>query len=88
MVASTNVDVQRLGKFHPKCRGDVTLSEDRRIASGGIGFSIALSNDPIPIGVQFSVKILQKGFLCVSPISAPSRPHTPDAPYTARSVKP
>ena len=85
MAASTNGDARSYGKFHPKCERNVTLSEDRRIASGKLGsgaLPIAFSNDPIPIGIQFSVKILQQGIF-VSPISASSRPHTSDAPYTA-----
>ena len=60
------------------------LSEDRRIAIEKLGSGadpIAFSNDPIPIGIQFSVKILQQGIF-VSLISASSRPHTSDAPYT------
>ena len=85
MAANTNGDARSYGKFHPKCQGGVTLSEDRRIASGKPGsgaFPIAFSNDQIPIGIQFSVKILQPSFI-VSPISTSSRPHTSDAPYTA-----
>ena len=75
---------RRVGRFHPKCSSDVVLSEDRRVASG-VGFDncFVFSNDPIPIGLQFSVKILQKGFANVSPISASSRPHPSAAPYTA-----
>ena len=74
-----------LGKFHPKCGNDATLSEDRRTASGGIryGNSLAFSSDPIPKELKFSVKILQKGKVHVSPISAASIPHTLDAPYMA-----
>ena len=85
MAASTYGDAQSFGKFHPKCGRKITLSENRRIASGNLGsgvFSIAFSNDQIPIGIQFSVKTLQNSFF-VSPISTSSRPHTSDAPYTA-----
>ena len=85
MAASTNGDARSYGKFHPKCGRNVTLSEDRRIASGKPGafeFPIAFSNDPISKGLQFSVKILQQCSF-VSPISASSRPHTSDSPYTA-----
>ena len=85
MAASTNGDARSYGKFHPKCLGGVTLSEDRQIAIGKLGLGadpIAFSNDPIPIGMQFSVKILQQGIF-VSLISTSSRPHTSDAPYTA-----
>ena len=62
MAASTNGDARSYGKFHPKCGRNVTLSENRQIASGifGLGvFPIAFSNDPIPEGLKFSVKILQ-----------------------------
>ena len=89
MAARTNGDARSYGKFHPKCQGGVTLSKDRRIASGKLesGVSpIAFSNDPIPEGLKFSVKILQKScffVIDVSPISASSRPHTSDGPYTA-----
>ena len=74
-----------LGKFHPKCGNGVTLSEDRRTASGGIRSEhcAAFSNDPIPKGLKFSVKISQKSSIYVSPISAASIPHTLDAPYMA-----
>ena len=85
MAASTNGDARSYGKFHPKCLEDVTLSEDRRIASGKLGsgaLPIAFSNDLIPEGLKFSVKILQNS-LFVSPISTSSRTHTSDAPYTA-----
>ena len=62
-MASNNSDVhaQSLGQFHPKYSGKLTLSKDRRIASGGdlLNFSTAFSNDPILIGQKFSVKILQ-----------------------------
>ena len=84
MAAITNGDARSYGKFHPKCQGGVTLSKDRRIASekrGSGAFSIAFSNNPISEGLKFSVKILQNSL--VSPISASSRPHTSDAPYTA-----
>ena len=52
------------GLFHQKCGDEVVLSEGRRVASGsrvGPGLPIAFSNDPIPKGVQFSVKVLQEG---------------------------
>ena len=82
MAASTNGDARSYGKFHPKCGRNVTLSENRRIASGIFGLGVlplAFSNDPIPEGLKFSVKILQNS-RSVSPISASSRPHTSDAP--------
>ena len=86
MAASTNGDARSYGKFHPKCQGDVTLSEDRRIAIGKSNIfgavPIAFSNDKIPIGIQFSVKTLQQNPTWVSPIGTSSRPHTSDAPYT------
>ena len=74
-----------LGKFHPKCGNGATLSEDRRTASGGsrLGLCVAFSNDPIPRGLKFSVKIVQEARAYVSPISAASIPHTLDAPYMA-----
>ena len=56
----------RVGRFHPKCTSDVVLSEDRRVATGIGHTNYAFSNDPIPIELQFSVKILQKGFAYVS----------------------
>ena len=72
-----------MGRFHPKCSSSVALSEDRRVAKGKGNIDFVFSNDPIPIGLQFSVKILQKGFAIVSPLSASSRPHPSAAPYTA-----
>ena len=72
----------RVGRFQPKCSRSVVLSEDRRVAEGeGLGY--VFSNDQIPIGLQFSVKILQKGRIIVSQLSASSRPHSSAAPYTA-----
>ena len=75
----------RGGRFHPKCSSGVALNEDRRVARGKdyLINCFAFSNDPIPIGLQFSVKILQKGSANVSPLSASSRPHPSAAPYTA-----
>ena len=74
-----------LEKFHPKCGKGVTLSEDRRFASGDSHseLRIAFSNEPISNGLKFSVKILQKGSEYVSSNNASSRPHPSDAPYTA-----
>ena len=73
-----------MGRFHPKCSSSVVLSEDRRLARGkGLDNCFVLSNDPIPIGLQFSVKILRKGSRYVGPISASSRPRPSAAPYTA-----
>ena len=56
----------RVGRFHSKCSSSVVLSEDRRVARGstpdyGVFIDFVFSNDPIPIGLQFSVKIFQKG---------------------------
>ena len=51
------------GQFHQKCGETVVLSEGRRVASDFIYSDsppIALSNNPIPKGVQFSVKVLQQ----------------------------
>ena len=74
----------RVGRFHPKCSSDAVLSEDRRVANGeGLDNCFVFSNDPIPIGLQFSVKILRKGSRYVSLLSASSRPHPSAAPYTA-----
>ena len=73
----------RVGRFHPICTSGVVLSEDRRVAEGKGYYDLVFSNDPIPIGLQFSVKILQKGSSIVSPLSASSRPHPSAAPYTA-----
>ena len=76
----------RVGRFHLKCSPRVVLSEDRRVARGKdyLFSSYVFSNDPIPIGLQFSVKTLQKDSpYVVSPLSASSRPHPSAAPYTA-----
>ena len=80
-----NSGERRVGRFHPKCSWSVVLSEDRRVANGkGVADCFVFSNDPIPIGLQFSVKILQKDSpYVVSPLSASSRPHPSAAPYTA-----
>ena len=51
----------RVGRFHPKCSPRVVLSEDRRIAEGKGYVDLVFSNDPISVGLQFSVKILQQG---------------------------
>ena len=70
MAARTDGEgVPVFGQFHQKCGDTVVLSEGRRVASGSsVGrVSIAFSNDPIPKGVQFSVKVLQKGEGKVSP---------------------
>ena len=64
MAARTDREnVPVFGQFHQKCGEGVVLSEGRRIASGSIvgPFPIAFSNDPIPKGVYFSVKVLQEG---------------------------
>ena len=60
---------QVLGTFHHKCGKDIKLSKDRRIASGKGSTSYpapAFSNDPIPNGMKFSIKILQKSSESVS----------------------
>ena len=66
-----------LEQFHPKCGGDVKLSDDRRVASGPPARSIwlstphtqiAFSNAPIPRGLNFSVKVLQEARTLVSQI--------------------
>ena len=77
-----------VGKFNANCGRDIEFSNERRVARGkgrNAIHSVAFSNDPIPIGLQFSVKILEDS-LFVSPISTSSRPHTSDAPYTAGSA--
>ena len=58
------------GQFHRKCGDNVVLSEGRRVASGSIflPLSVAFSNDPIPKGAQFSVKVLQESKDDVSPL--------------------
>ena len=81
-IMATNEE-KRVGKFHPRCGAKVELSNENRVACGkGVASCFAFSNDQIPIGLQFSVKILQQTSI-VSPISASSRPHTSDAPYIA-----
>ena len=54
-------NVPVFGHFHQKCGVNVVLSEGRRVASGSLRpLPIAFSNDPIPKGGQFSVKVLQE----------------------------
>ena len=73
MAARTEAEVEGVfGQFHSRCGGKVKLSEGRRVASGPSGFltnppPIAFSNAPIPRGLKFSVKVLQKSKKCVSP---------------------
>ena len=70
-----------VGTFHPICGTGVELSQERRVASGkGSEHNFELLNGQIPIGLHFSVKILKESY--VSPISAFSKPHASDAPYT------
>ena len=83
-------DALTLGKFHWTCVKIVTLSKDRQLVSrespSFFSFQasyIAFSNVPIPEGLNFSLKILHKGFSNVCLISAPSRPQTSDTPYKA-----
>ena len=65
MAARTDGEnVPVFGQFHQKYGKGVVLSEGRRVASGGSPLGpllIAFSNDPIPKGDQFSVKVLQEG---------------------------
>ena len=74
-VRTDGENVPVFGQFHQKCGVNVVLSEGRRVASG-CTYSplgpppIAFSNDPIPKGAQFSVKVLQEGKGNVSPLSA------------------
>ena len=78
MAARTDGEnVPVFGQFHQKCGDTVVLSEGRRVASGSSctyfvidPLPIAFSNDPIPNGAQFSVKVLQEGKGNVSPLSA------------------
>ena len=68
MAARTDGEnVPVFGQFHQKCGDTVVLSEGRRVASGSSctysvinPYPIAFSNDPIPKGAQFSVKVLQQ----------------------------
>ena len=66
MTARTDGEnVPVFGHFHQKCGERVVLSEGRRVASGRTysifdPLPIAFSNDPIPKGVQFSVKVLHQ----------------------------
>ena len=90
MAASVNSEsAANVGKFHPKCGNGVTMSKDRRNASGDTSGSlcVALSNDPIQNTFKFAVKVLQRGYY-VSPISAASILHTLDAPYMAGGAVP
>ena len=75
MAARTDGEgVPVFGQFHQKCGEGVVLSEGRRVASCSIiastfgSLPIAFSNDPIPKGVQFSMKVLQEGKGIVSPL--------------------
>ena len=72
MAARTDGEnVPVFGQFHQKCGDKVVLSEGRRVASGSLRrLQIAFSNDPIPKGVQFTVKVLQESKGNVSPLSA------------------
>ena len=83
---ATNQEREVVGKFNANCGRDIEFSNERRVARGkgcNAIHSVAFSNDQIPIGLQFSVEILQSSGIFVSPISASYRPHTSDAPYTA-----
>ena len=75
MAANQEKDAYVVGQFNAKCGRGIEFSHDRRVASGIGKRRFAFSNDPIPIGLQFSVKILQNSIF-VSPISTSSRPHT------------
>ena len=79
-----NQEKEVVGKFNAKCGRGIEFSRDRRVAwSKGYQDTFAFSNDQIPIGLQFSVKMLEKGSVFVSPINASSRPPTSDAPCSA-----
>ena len=60
-VRTDGVNVPLVEEFHQKCGSTVVLSEGRRVASGSLlgALPIAFSNNRIPKGVQFSVKVLQ-----------------------------
>ena len=75
----------RVGRFHSKCSTTVVLSEDRRVSRGNGYYDFVFSNDPIPIGLQFSVKILQQGFAYVRKSAQRILQTSPPsaAPYTA-----
>ena len=63
MAALTEAEIEGVfGQFHSRCGGKVELSEGRRVASGPLGMSpsISFSSAPIPRGLKFSVKVLQK----------------------------
>ena len=66
MAARIEAEVEGvLGQFHSRCGRKVELSEGRRVASGPSGLviyppPIAFSSAPIPRGLKFSVKVLQK----------------------------
>ena len=73
MAARTEAEIEGVfEQFHSRHGGKVELSEGRRVASGPPGVvnippPIAFSNGPIPRGLKFSVKVLQKSKLSVSP---------------------
>jgi len=56
-----------IGQFHQRRSGRVVLSEGRQVGSchflimNSTRPQFAFSNDPIPIGLQFSVKVMQEG---------------------------
>ena len=66
MAARTEAEAEGVfGQFHSMYGGKVELSEGRRVASGPPDLvtnppPIAFSNAPIPRGLKFSVKVLQK----------------------------
>ena len=72
MAARIEAEVEGVfGQFHSRCGVEVKLSEGRRVASGPPGSlltlshsppSIAFSSAPIPRGLKFSVKVLQKAY--------------------------
>ena len=76
MVMASRTDGENVpvfGQFHQNCGEGVVLSEGRRVATGRPHYAfdpplIAFSNDPIPKGAQFSVKVLQEGKGSVSPL--------------------
>ena len=77
-----------VGTFHSICDTDVELSHERKVAIGkGYAHNFVFSNDQIPIGLKFSVKILKEVSHSVvpyvSPISSSFTHRTSNVPYKA-----
>ena len=70
------------------CDTNIELSHERRVAIGkGYTHNFVFSNDQIPVGLKFSVKILKElsrsRVPYVSPISSSFTPRTSNVPYKA-----